>query len=289
MRRLSVFLLTVLSVPFWVPVFLGLVQSASASSLPAQFVVSSKGQFVQGGLVVIRLVPGTQLYLNGLPVAQANNRALVGFGRDGVLEQRFDFSRDRQNARIDIRLDKRNYDIQRINGLPPAMVDPPVEALEKIFRQAILKREARATETLKDWFNSGFTWPVAGRITGVYGSQRFYNGISRRPHYGIDIAAPAKTPVYAPAPGQVTLAEPDMYFEGGLIFIDHGLSLTSAYMHLDSLNVAVGDIVAQGDLIGRVGSTGRSTGPHLDWRMFWGNSRIDPALVAPPFKATQGR
>jgi murein DD-endopeptidase MepM/ murein hydrolase activator NlpD len=135
------------------------------------------------------------------------------------------------------------------------------------------------------WFAEPFVWPVEGRISGVYGSQRFYNGEPRRPHFGIDIAAPRKTPVRAPASGRVSLAETDMYFEGGLIFIDHGLSVTSVFMHLDSVHVAVGDIVQQGDVIGRVGSTGRSTGPHLDWRMYWQQQRVDPALLVPPMTA----
>ena len=104
----------------------------------------------------------------------------------------------------------------------------------------------------------------------------------RRPHYGIDIAAPAGTPVKAPAAGRVSLASPDMYFEGGLIFVDHGLGVTSVFMHLETLAVMVGDKVSQGDIIGTVGSTGRSTGPHLDWRMYWTDRRIDPALLAPP-------
>lgn len=187
-----------------------------------------------------------------------------------------------QDQTFFVNLKKRDYKIQRIEGLPKKMVTPPPEALALIRQQGAMKRAARATSSRETWFTSAFSWPAQGRISGVYGSQRVYNGQPGRPHFGIDIAAPRTTPVYAPAPGRVTLAKTDMYFEGGLIFLDHGLSLTSVFMHLDSLNVAHGDIVQQGDLIGRIGSTGRSTGPHLDWRIYWHNQRIDPALLVPP-------
>jgi murein DD-endopeptidase MepM/ murein hydrolase activator NlpD len=190
---------------------------------------------------------------------------------------------------LELTLRPRDYQIQRIEGLPQKMVTPPAEALKKIRRQGKIKRAARAQSVRQTWFAEPFVWPVEGRISGVYGSQRFYNGEPRRPHFGVDIAAPRKTPVRAPASGRVSLAETDMYFEGGLIFIDHGLSVTSVFMHLDSVNVAVGDIVQQGDVIGRVGSTGRSTGPHLDWRMYWQQQRIDPALLVPPMTAKPSR
>jgi murein DD-endopeptidase MepM/ murein hydrolase activator NlpD len=120
--------------------------------------------------------------------------------------------------------------------------------------------------------------PVTGHITGVYGSQRILNGEPRQPHYGIDIAAPRGTPVTAPAGGRVTLVR-DLYFSGWTILLTHGLGLNSAFLHLDSVTVAEGDEVARGAMIGTVGSTGRSTGPHLDWRLDWQGRRLDAALV----------
>ena len=252
---------------------------ASALDLPRDYVRGSTGQFTQGGLVVLALTKGTKVTLNGEALAVVNDHTLVGFGRDAKLSHSLQFERQGKTVTVPIRLQKRAYNIQRIDGLPPAMVNPPEEALPRIIRGGKLKRAARAIDSRRADFIEDFVWPVKGRISGVYGSQRFYNGEPRRPHFGIDIAAPRGTKVIAPAPGKVTLAEPDMYFEGGLIFIDHGLKLTSAYMHLDTLQVKPGDEVKTGDVIATVGSTGRSTGPHLDWRMFWRGERIDPALV----------
>lgn len=259
---------------------LSLTYAARAADLPAQFVSGHTGSFSQGGLVVLALTKGTQVKLNGALLPTVNNQTLLGFGRDAALQQTLIFSRKNKTQSVTLKLTKRDYDIQRIDGLPPAMVTPPEDALPRIIAQSKLKRAARAIDSRRADFAQDFVWPVKGRISGVFGSQRFYNGEPRRPHFGIDIAAPRGTKVRAPAPGKVTLAEPDMYFEGGLIFIDHGLQLTSAYMHLDTLAVKVGDEVGAGDVIATVGSTGRSTGPHLDWRMFWRNQRIDPALVA---------
>ena len=252
--------------------------------LPREFVTAQSGSFAQGGMVVLHLTENTQVKLNGETLPQIGGRTVLGFGRDATLAQRLEFKRmskgKEKAAYVPLKLAKRTYNIQRIDGLPPAMVTPPEEAWPRIARGSKLKKAARAIASQYDGFAEGFVWPTKGRITGVYGSQRFYNGEPRRPHFGIDIAAPRGTPVTAPASGTVTLAEPDMYFEGGLVFIDHGLSVTSAYMHLDSLKVKVGDKVKRGDIIATVGSTGRSTGPHLDWRMFWRGARIDPALLA---------
>ena len=260
--------------------FLIFLTPSQALDLPRDYVRGTTGQFTQGGLVVLALTKGTKATLNGEALEVVNNHTLIGFGRDAKLSQSLHFERQGKSVTVPIRLKKRAYNIQRIDGLPPAMVNPPEEALPRIIRGGKLKRAARAIDSRRSDFTEDFIWPVKGRISGVYGSQRFYNGEPRRPHFGIDIAAPRGTEVVAPAPGKVTLAEPDMYFEGGLIFIDHGLRLTSAYMHLDTLKVKLGDEVKTGDVIATVGSTGRSTGPHLDWRMFWRGQRIDPALVA---------
>lgn len=257
---------------------------AAAVDLPRQYVFGHTGAFKQGGMIVMALTQGTSVRLNGARLEQVTTKSgahtVIGFGRDAPLTQKLTFTKGQNSETISVKLEKRQYNVQRIDGLPPKMVTPSEEDLPRIIAGSKLKKAARAVRRKSDDFAQDFIWPVSGRISGVYGSQRFYNGEPRRPHYGIDIAAPRGTKVVAPAPGQVTLAEPNMYFEGGLIFIEHGLGVTSAYMHLDTLAVKVGDRVKQGDVIATVGSTGRSTGPHLDWRMFWNKARLDPALVA---------
>ncbi|MDP4650548.1 MAG: M23 family metallopeptidase, partial [Haliea sp.] len=125
---------------------------------------------------------------------------------------------------------------------------------------------------------------VEGRISGVYGSQRVYNGQPGSPHYGVDVAVPTGTIVRAPAAGVVTLAEPDLFYSGGTIILDHGYRLSSSFLHLSKVSVNVGDQIALGDVIGEVGATGRATGPHLDWRMSWREARIDPQLLVPPMR-----
>jgi len=121
--------------------------------------------------------------------------------------------------------------------------------------------------------------PVKGIISGVYGSQRILNGKPKWPHYGIDIAAEKGTKIKSSATGVVTMAETDLYYTGGTIIMDHGHGISTIYSHLATLNVQVGDEVLQGDIIGTVGSTGRSTGPHLDFRVNWFQTRLDPMSV----------
>ena len=142
----------------------------------------------------------------------------------------------------------------------------------------------RARQTLRasSEYAKGFIWPAEGPVTGVYGSQRVFNGVPKRPHYGLDIAGPVGTPVVAPASGEVTLVNEDMYYSGGTLVIDHGQGVSSTFIHLSKIHVKSGESIAQGQLIAEMGATGRVTGPHLDWRINWFNQRLDPALVLPP-------
>ena len=121
--------------------------------------------------------------------------------------------------------------------------------------------------------------PSKGRISGVYGSQRILNGEPKNPHFGLDIANKRGTPVLAPADGVVLLTHKDMFFSGGTIVLDHGFGITSSYIHLNSIDITEGEKVKQGQKIATIGSTGRSTGPHLDWRLNWFGQRLDPALL----------
>ncbi len=239
------------------------------------------GPLVQGGLVQGRVEPGARVFFKGAPVRlTADGRFLIGFGRDDVgpfpLEVRYP---DGSVVRKSLKPRKRVYKTQRIDGLPSKMVTPPKETLARIHREGAMIAAVRARDTPEPLFLSGFIRPVEGPISGVYGSQRILNGKPKRPHFGLDIAAPPGTPVRAPADGIVALAEKDLYYTGGTVMLDHGFGLTSVYSHMSAVTVRVGQRVRQGDIIGRVGATGRVTGPHLDWRVNLFKTRLDPALL----------
>ena len=165
---------------------------------------------------------------------------------------------------------------------PPRKVSPSAEDLERIYKDIALVKTVRKKDDPRTDFTQAFIWPVTGRISGVYGSQRILNGKPKRPHYGVDIAAPTGTPVKAPADGVVTMAHSDMFYSGGTLIVDHGHGISTVYMHLHKILVEAGQRVQQGDVIARVGATGRVTGPHLHWGMNWFETRLDPSLLVPP-------
>jgi len=244
------------------------------------------GAFVQGGLVRGLAEPGAVVSLDGQALrVSADGRFVFGFGRDhsepALLRVRY---ADGSEAQRRIAVEARDYRIQRIDGLPPRMVTPSEEDLARIRRNNAEIAAARRNDLAETWFAQDFIWPAAGPITGVYGSQRILNGEPRRPHYGIDIAAPKGAPVVAPAAGTVTLAATDHYYTGGTIILDHGHGVTSAFLHMDTVSVQVGDVLRQGDPMGTVGAGGRATGPHLDWRINWFTVRIDPETVVGPME-----
>ncbi|MEC7489487.1 MAG: M23 family metallopeptidase [Pseudomonadota bacterium] len=234
-----------------------------------------------------RTDPGAQVRLDDQKLqVDGTGRFIFGFGRDAkdTAELRVIFpNEDRSVRRLSIK--QRKYSVQRIQGLPRRMVTPPKAAMRRIHEEAKSIRKARAIFTPVVYFAEGLIWPTKGKISGVYGSQRILNGRPRRPHLGVDIAALAGTPVLAAAAGIVTLAQGDLYFTGGTVIINHGHGLTTVYSHLQSIGTRVGALVSQGQDIGTVGSTGRSTGPHLDWRVNWFQERLDPMLMAPPVRS----
>ena len=173
----------------------------------------------------------------------------------------------------------RDYVIQKIEGVPQKTVNPSKEHLNRIQQDAASVRQARRLISNQDDFTAGFIEPSSGPITGVYGSQRFYNGVPKSPHYGIDYAAPTGAPVIAPAGGIITLVHNDMFYSGGTLILDHGHGLSSTFLHLSQILVAQGQRVTPGMVIAKIGASGRATGPHLDWRMNWLDQRIDPQLV----------
>jgi len=241
-----------------------------------------RGEAVQGGLVTARTVPGATVTVDGNPVrVSAGGLFLLGFHRDEAGPARIVITRpDGQVVRLELPVRARVYHEQRVDGLPPAKVTPDAAALARIKKENAQVAAARRLDDPRTDFAGGFEWPVRGIITGVYGSRRILNGEPRRPHFGVDIAAAAGTPVRAPAAGIVTLAHPDMFFSGGTLILDHGHGLSSAFLHLQRITVKVGQAVAQGETIAEVGATGRVTGAHLDWRINLFKKRLDPELVA---------
>ncbi|KAB7627836.1 M23 family metallopeptidase [Alkalilimnicola sp. S0819] len=240
-----------------------------------------RGELSQGSLLRGQVPAGSQVLLDGESLRLSEDGHFVfGLGRDhgpeAVLELRYP---NGERERRVLAVAPRAYQIQRIDGLPPRKVTPKESDLRRIRADGALVREARQRDDARTDFTAQFVWPAPGRISGVYGSQRILNGEPRRPHYGIDIAAPTGTPVVAPAAGIVTVAHPDMFFSGGTLLIDHGHGVSSAFLHLDKLHVAVGQRVEQGERIADVGATGRVTGPHLDWRINWFDRRLDPRLL----------
>lgn len=262
----------------------GIATPAAAHEPPLEL----DGELAQGSLVVGRTDPEARVRFAGAPVRVSPEGVfLIGFGRDAPRTRELVVELpDGRRLERTLEIARRDYDIQRIEGVPPETVTPPPEAMERIRRDVRLIKAARRRNDARTDFLAGFTWPVEGRITGVYGSQRFYNGEPRRPHYGIDIAAPAGTVVRAPAPGIVTVAEPDMYFSGGTLLLDHGHGLSSALLHMRRLYVDVGARVQAGDALGEVGAGGRATGPHLDWRINLFGRRLDPRFVVGPMPET---
>lgn len=243
-----------------------------------------EGELRQGAVVIGETSPFARVRFGGREVRTGpEGHFVIGFDRDApptqTLEIRFP---DGDALQRELRIAGRDYDIQRIDGLAPNQVNPPEQAIPRILRDVRLVKEARKRDDAREDFLQNFQWPLRGRITGVYGSQRVLNGEPKRPHYGWDIAAPAGTPVYAPAAGVVTVAEPDMYYSGGTLLLDHGHGLSSAFLHMQAISVEVGQRVERGEQIGAVGSTGRSTGAHLDWRMNWFDRRVDPRSLAGP-------
>ncbi len=243
-----------------------------------------EGDFLQGGLVFGQAAPGAEVTLDGRRVRVSGaGRFIFGFGRDApqgaVLEVAWP---DGKAVRRHLVVAERSYEIQRIDGLPPQMVTPPEAVLARIRAENGRIARARAVDRAEPLFESGFAWPAVGPISGVFGSQRVLNGEPKRPHFGVDVAAPVGTPVAAPADGVVAIAHPDMYYTGGTVVLDHGHGLTSAYLHMKEVLVKEGVRVRQGDRIGSVGATGRVTGAHLDWRINWFDQRLDPALLVPP-------
>jgi murein DD-endopeptidase MepM/ murein hydrolase activator NlpD len=215
----------------------------------------------------------------------ADGTTVMGFGRNAAASALL-VVKGTVSCEETLQVSPRDYKIQRVEGVPQKTVTPPPEQTARIKRERALVGAAKGQRLprpdLLQGALSGFAWPVQGPISGVYGSQRYYNGEPRSPHYGVDVAVPTGTPVLAPTAGVITLAEPDLFYSGGTVILDHGYGLSSSFLHMSKVSVETGQEVSAREPIGEVGATGRATGPHLDWRMSWRRQRVDPQLLAPP-------
>jgi murein DD-endopeptidase MepM/ murein hydrolase activator NlpD len=243
--------------------------------------IEFEGKFIQGHFILGKTDPGAKIKID---------KKSIRVSKDGFFA--FGLGRDRKNdvviieningvkSKIVKKVLKRDYKIQRIDGLPEKKVTPPKEVYDRIRAENKLIGKARAIDTKLTYFKDKFITPVDNAIiTGVYGSQRILNGKPRWPHYGLDYAQKTGTPIKAMLSGVVTLAEQDLYYTGATLIFDHGHGISTLYMHMNEIFVEMGQEVKKGDIIGTVGKSGRATGPHLDVRLNWFETKLDPGSV----------
>jgi len=231
-----------------------------------------------GGLARIALPDGVEsATFKGLPVWIQNGVAYVGIpldekpGASGVKTDRGDW--------LPFQIQDRGYPTQHIQLANRQQVSPNTQNLKRIRREA--SEQANWYRRFSPWMPEfPFALPAQGRVSGEFGRRRVFNGQPRRPHSGIDIAAPTGTPVLAPSAGQV-IGVGDYFFNGKTLFLDHGQGLISMFCHLSEIDAAIGDWAERGDPVAKIGSTGRSTGPHLHWTVSLNNARIEPHLFMP--------
>lgn len=240
-----------------------------------------------GALIIGQAAAGSSVTVDGQPVRVSEDGVfLSGVGRDDTGTVTVVSSGSNGDQQRTISILPREYKIQRIDGLPKKTVTPDPETAERIGRELAMIRDVRKVETEELYVNliadNVFEWPATGRISDVYGSQRILNGQPRRPHFGVDVAAPTGTPIITMAPGVVRLTHEDMVLTGKTVMVDHGYGLMSVYIHMNEITVAEGQKLSRGEQIGTIGSTGRSTGPHLHWGVTLFSQQLDPMLLVGP-------
>nr|WP_040439544.1 M23 family metallopeptidase [Algicola sagamiensis] len=259
----------------------GIVFSMPAFAKPDNLTLT--GDFRQGHLIQGKVQPGSQVSLDGKSVyVGPKGQFVFGFGRDAKPTSQVKvILPNNQTITKTLNVQQRSYKEQKINGVEKKYVSPPKSTLARIKKDNARIKDARSVVDMRYDFQEQAIIPTKGPISGVYGSRRIFNGVPKWPHFGLDIAAKTGSKVVAPLPGKVTLADPDLYYSGGTIVVDHGFGITTTYLHLSKLKVKEGQWVKKGDLIGLVGATGRVTGPHLDIRLNWQQVRLDPAILFP--------
>jgi murein DD-endopeptidase MepM/ murein hydrolase activator NlpD len=239
--------------------------------------IEFNGKFIQGHYIIGKTDPNAKILIDKKKI-KVSKDGYFAFGIEK--DRKFDMVIIVDDKKIIKQVQKRKYNIQRIDGLPKKKVTPPEEFYARIKRENLLIAKAREIDSNLSFFKDIFIIPVDDAIiTGVYGSQRILNGIPKWPHYGLDFAQKKGTPVKAMNNGIVTLAEKDLFYTGATIIFDHGHGISTLYMHMEKIFVNVGDHIKKGDIVGTVGASGRATGPHLDIRLNWFGTRLDPATI----------
>ncbi len=243
--------------------------------------LSFDGKFVQGHFIIGKTQPQTEIWIDKKKVKVTKDGYFAfGIGRDRKYDIIITTKKDGKKQKIVKKIKKREYKIQRIDGLPEKKVTPPKEVYERIKNENKIISDARSVNSNLTFFKNKFKPPLEKAIiTGVYGSQRILNGKPRWPHYGLDYAQKTGTPIKAMLSGVVTLAEDDLYYTGATLIFDHGHGISTLYMHMNEIFVEIGQEVKKGDIIGTVGKSGRATGPHLDVRLNWFETKLDPGSV----------
>ena len=247
------------------------------------YAIEFQGKFIQGHFIIGKTESGTKVLIDKKEVRTSDDGYFVfGIGRDRKYDVVITLNKDGNKQKIVKKVLKRKYDIQRIDGLPEEQVTPPEEVYVRIKKENKLIGDAKAIDSNLTYFKNKFIVPIENTIiSGVYGSRRILNGEPKWPHYGLDFAADEGTTIKAMLDGIVTLAEPNLYYTGGTLMFDHGHGISTIYLHMQKLLVKNGQKIKQGDVIGTVGSTGRATGAHLDVRLNWFQTRLDPETALP--------
>lgn len=259
----------------WLVALLVSVVSAAYAATPEIV----RGELTQGSLIVAKVPVGSTVEINNQPVpVRADGVFVAGLDRFApkAVPVKVCVGTSCEHSLWSVA--ERTYKTQSVKGVPASTVNPNLADQRRIAEDNVAIKKARSAISGLDGFLEEFRLPVEGRTSGVYGSRRLYNGEERSWHRGHDIAAPTGTPVYAPARGRVVLAR-DTFLNGNLVIIDHGQSVFTLYAHLDSMAVKMGDTLKPGEKLGEVGTTGRSTGPHLHWGLNVGNVPLDPWLL----------
>ena len=243
--------------------------------------IEFEGSFKQGSFILGKTEPGSKVDIDNKKIKVTKDGYFVfGLGRDRKNNVLIKIYNGGETKIIEKKVYKRKYKIQKIDGLPEKKVTPPKEVYDRIKRENRIIGNARSINSNLTFFKKKFINPLNNAIvTGVYGSQRILNGKPRWPHYGVDFAASEGTKIKAMLDGEATMVESDLFYTGGTLIFDHGHGISTLYMHMKDIYVKKGQKVKQGEIIGTVGSTGRSTGPHLDVRLNWFDVRLDPSTV----------